>query len=138
MSHLHFINVYKEDLIKAGVTNPVTQIALTRTAYTCAFIRLFTQLGVNAEDRQSIMSTILSEWNEITPVNGNQVIATVLSFYQKLYSEMATAKGNIFVTISNEQVVTDNPTFNDYPSYEALVEYLITEAVRKYNRIKGV
>lgn len=137
MSHLAHINAYKQSLIQAGITNPETQIVLTRTAYTCAFIRLFQQLQVPETDRRDVMIHILSYWNETFPVNGNIILGAVRGFQVRLYDAVASAKGNVFVEISQEQEVKDNPTFNDPDTYEALVQCLFEEAVHKYKQHKG-
>ena len=136
MSHLAHINTYKQSLIEAGITNPETQIVLTRAAYVCAFIRLFERYKVPESDHKDIVLYITSYWNETFPINGNVVLGLVRSFYTRLYEAMVNAKGNVFVDISTEQAVKDNSTFNDPASFETLVETLVEEAHHKYKQIK--
>lgn len=138
MSHLDHINNYKIALIKEGVTDPETQIALVRTAYSCAFIRLFTQKNIPVSDRTDVMHYLLSYWNETFPVNGNFVISNVNGFYERLNSTLSNIRATTLLPITRDPIVEKHPLYYDVEGYDQLVETLVTEATHKYNqRLKG-
>lgn len=138
MSHLKHINEYKQSLIKLGITNPEDQIVLTRAAYVCAFIRLFEQQQIPEIDHKDVVLYISNYWNEKFPINGNIVLSLVRGFYARLYESLTNVKGNVFIDISTEQAVKDNPSFNDPETFDTLVQCLLEEATHKYKEAKGV
>lgn len=135
MSHLKHINNYKKELIAAGITDPQTQINLSRTAYVSAFVQLIERHRIPEADRKDVMYFVLNYWNETFPVNGNIVVMQVNSFYDRL-CEALCAGGTIFVQLVNESSVTDHPTYCDFESYKLLVASLVEEAEHKYKHRK--
>lgn len=136
MSHLQHINTFKVELISKGVTHPEDQMGLTRTAYTCAFIRFFTGKCVPDCEHKPVMEYMLGYWNETFPVNGPFVIGSVRSFFLRLSGELTQAKGMVSVPVSKEKVIDVYPEYSTLVSYEALVKTLVLEIEHKYPHIK--
>lgn len=137
MSHLQHINAYKEALIEKGITNPETQIDLVRTAYCCAFVRLFGDKMTPFDDRPEVMFYILSYWNETHPVNGSLVVATVKNFYLRMREGLITARGPMLLPIAQNAATQAHPDYFNIDGYDQLVQTLHQEATHKYTEIRG-
>lgn len=133
MSHLAHIVKLKERLIAEGVLHPQQHIDIAQTAYTKALIAVN---GGNNLDEQTCINFnrhILSYWNEITPVNGNLVMAQVGQFFRGLQQSLNTVNtGDVIVIKITPRVETPGDVdYTKLEPYEALIQILIDEANRK-------
>lgn len=133
MSHLAHIVKLKENLIQEGVLHPQQHIDIAQTAYTKALI---TVNGANKLDEQTCINFnryILSYWNEVTPVNGNMVMAQIGQFFRNLQQLLnSTLVDDVAVIKITPRVETEGDIdYTKLESYSALVQILIDEANRK-------
>lgn len=130
MSHLAHIITVKKALIDLGVTNPVDQIAICRTAYVRA-LAMFQNRGRLPKDQHADFYTqILSYWNEVTPVQGNLVIAELRRFNAEMTAALL-GLGHldaISVEITPIAELQGKVKISEIPGYKELVDILSAEA----------
>lgn len=130
MSHLAHIITVKKSLIELGVTNPIEQIAIVRTAYVRA-LALFQQRGRLAKNQHGdFLTQILGYWNEVTPVQGNLVISELRRFNAELTAALLGIGGldSINVVITPIAELSDKVKISEIPGYKDLVDVLSAEA----------
>lgn len=136
MSHLAHIVKLKESLIKEGILHPQQHIDIAQTAYTKALITVCGANKLNEQTRINFNRFILSYWNEVTPVNGNMVLAQVGQFFRSLQQSLnSTLVDDVIVIKITPRVETEGEKdYTKLESYSALVQILIDEANRKLQK----
>lgn len=130
MSHLARIIAVKKSLIEMGVVNPITQIAVVRTAYVRA-LAIFQQSGRLTKDQHGeFFNQILGYWNETSPVQGNLVIAELRRFNAEVTASMLALGSidsiNIVITPIAEDI--GEVKISEIAGYSDLVGTLVAEA----------
>lgn len=136
MSHLAHIVKVKENLIAEGIVNPQAQIEICQTAYTKALITVSASHKLDEQTRVNFNRYILSYWNEVTPVNGNLVLAQIGAFFRELAKAMETT------FVDDVLVIKVVPTielpldvkYSKLQTYADLVQILIDEANHKLQK----
>lgn len=131
MSHLSHIVTVKQALIGLGVTDPVKQIEVVRTAYVRALFMVKNKLNIPAEHQGDFYRYALAYWNEVHPVAGNLVIAEITHFNGQLNEAIKNIASLDKITLQIAPIEFEGSVV-ETPGYTDLVETLVKEAEGKY------
>lgn len=133
MSHLTYINAYKADLLKQGMTtDPMVMIDCTRQAYSYALIRLIKTHHIKHHERKEAMYFHLNRWNDIFPVRGNAVVMDVESFFRDLHVRLTTLNSTLSVSVGEGKVSGLPSGYDSLPTFSALIDKLYAEAIQHH------
>ncbi|WNV45848.1 hypothetical protein [Aeromonas phage AerS_266] len=131
MSHLAHIVTVKQALIGQGVTDPVKQIEVVRTAYVRALFMVKNKLNIAVEHQGDFYRYVLAYWNEVHPVAGNLVIAEITHFNGQLTQAINNVASVDKIVIEIAPIEFEGSVV-EIPGYVDLVNTMVKEAESKY------
>lgn len=131
MSHLAHIVTVKQSLIAQGVTDPIKQIEVVRTAYVRALFMVKNKLNIPVQHQGDFYRYLLSYWNEVHPVAGNLVIAEITHFNGQLNQAINNIASVDKIVIEIAPIEFEGSVV-EIPGYADLVETMVKEAESKY------
>lgn len=133
MSHLAHDITVKQALIAAGVTNPTVQTDTTRSAYVRA-LASFDQSGKTTKgELADFYQSILSYWNETSPIKGALIIAELRKFNADLIRQMSnlgTVEG-LKVDFPRPVDLPENIKVHELDGFPEMVQALIDDCNKK-------
>lgn len=129
MSHLAHTVALKKELIEKGIVDPKLQNDVVNGAYVRALVRYLFHcnalLGHYTEDVETAILDRLARWNEISPINGNYILARTKDVIFCLSQQ--AAKGGLFEPIPAE--IPEKFNGPDSEVFMNLVNWLFGEMV---------